>query len=261
MGEFQNKLVVVTGASRGMGLQTARAFLAEGARVVLLARHADKLEAAMQAIETGRDNAAAMVCDLESPPSIEKVFAEIEQKHGSIDILVNNAGAYSESTPWDEISCMQWRGALDLNTLAPYHCTVAAVHSMQAAGKTGCVVNVGSSTALQLKTGRTHYTVSKAAEHTLTQVMAMDLAPHGIRVNMVSPGPTETETIKARLADPAMRPAEEARMKRVPLGRYAAMQDIANAVLFLASKEKAGFLTGVILPVDGGYTLGATKGI
>ncbi len=261
MSEWKNKVVVVTGANRGMGLQIAKSFLAEDAKVVLIGRDEKKLQDGMATIKSGKENAVAMVCNLEDVTSIEKTFADIVQNVGAIDVLVNNAGAYSESAAWDGITPEKWEGALALNTLAPYHCSVAAVHSMQAAQKKGCIVNVGSSTALQFKTGRTHYTVSKVGEHALSQIMAMDLAQMGIRVNMVSPGPTMTETISSRMKDDTLRPLEEERMKKVPLGRYADMQDIANAVMFLASEEKAGFLTGVILPVDGGYTLGVSKGI
>lgn len=255
MSEFDGKVVVVTGASRGIGLQIVKEFAALGARVVMVAGNAANLAAAANLVQAGREKVSPMACQLEDKAAIDALFAQIEQAHGRVDVLVNNAGAYSEKTPWDEVSAEKWQGAYALNTLAPYHCTVAAVHLMQRAGIKGSVVNVGSSTALRLKSGRLHYTVSKAGEHALSCVMALDLAKLGIRVNLVSPGPTATETVQARLQDPKLLPAEEVRMKKIPLGRYASPTDIANAVLFLAS-EKAGFITGAILPVDGGYTIG-----
>lgn len=255
MSEFEGKVVVVTGASRGMGLQTAKEFAALGARVLMVASDTIRLAAAADSVEKNRENVFYAACDLRDKTQVEALFASVEQDLGRVDVLVNNAGAYSEKAPWDGVSDEQWQGAYALNTLAPYHCSVAAAHIMQRAGIKGCIVNVGSSTALRYKTGRTHYTVSKAGEHALSQVLALDLARYGIRVNLVSPGPTATETVQARMDDPTRRPAEEARMKKIPLGRYADTRDIANAVVFLAS-EKAAFITGAVLPVDGGYTIG-----
>jgi NAD(P)-dependent dehydrogenase (short-subunit alcohol dehydrogenase family) len=132
-----------------------------------------------------------------------------------------------------------------------------AVRIMKTHSIAGSIINIGSSTALQLKNGRLHYTVTKSALHTLSRVVALDLAPLMIRVNVVSPGPTATEIVQKRIDDPTQSAMEEERLRKIPLGRYARTRDIANAVMFLSSEE-ASFITGAILPVDGGYTIGET---
>ena len=108
---------------------------------------------------------------------------------------------------------------------------------------------------MRTRAGPTHSAIVKAGEHALSQVVALDLAKYNIRVNTVCPVPTATEQVLARMDDPEKRPAEEARMKKIPMGRYATPQDVANAVVFLASAP-ASFITWAVLPADGGYTIG-----
>lgn len=254
--EFDGKVVVVTGGSQGIGLEIGRQYSKLGATVILVARNSAKLEAAKSTFGTGA-NLSIYACDLSVVTEIEHLFSEIESKFPKVDILVNNMGAFSEKIGWDEIDHELWINAFDTNTLAAYFCMVKASAIMIKNGIKGAIINVGSSTALQLKKGRLHYTVTKSAIHTLSRVTALDLAKHQIRVNVVSPGPTATEVVQKRMDDPSQSGQEEERLKKIPLGRYAKPADIANAVVFLSSSS-AQYITGAILPVDGGYTIGET---
>lgn len=257
MQEWKDKIVLVTGSSLGIGLQIVKEFARRGARTILVARDGARMERALSAIGEGRDNVQGYLCDLGDPDSVSHLFSQLWEEYPRIDVLVNNVGAFSDKLPWNAVDDETWHKCFDLNTLCAYRCSVAVADRLIALGLGGAILNIGSSTALRLKSGRMHYTASKAALHTISQVMALDLAPHGIRVNVVSPGPTATETVQARMEDPAQQEAEAVRLRKVPLGRYAAPTDIANAVLFLVS-EQASYITGAILPVDGGYTIGET---
>ncbi len=258
MGEFEGKVVVVTGASKGIGLQTVKEFAARKARVVLVASNPDHIRTAMDSVREGREYVTGIPCDLSKPEEIQKLSRQVLDTFGTIDIVVSNVGAYSEKVPWDRIDEKTWHDSFSLNTLSSYYCAKYFGDFMIQHHIEGVIVCTGSSTALQYKRGRIHYTVSKSALHTLVQVLALDLARHHIRINVVSPGPTATETVQARMDDPARAEAEKIRLAKIPMGRYAEMSDIANAILFLAS-SKASYITGAILPVDGGYTIGETS--
>lgn len=258
MYDFIDKVVVVTGASRGIGLQTVKEFAKRGAKVVMVSSNEERINNASSTIEDGKDRVCGFCCDLSKREEIKRLFDFVIDKFNRIDILVNNVGAYSEKTPWNEIDEDLWHKSFDLNTLSHYYTAKYFGEFMIDNKINGNIVCVGSSTALQYKKGKLHYTVSKSALHTMVQVLAIDLARYGIRINVVSPGPTMTETVKAWMEDPKQAEAEKERLKKIPLGRYASTKDIANGIMFLASDD-ASFITGAILPVDGGYTLGETN--
>ena len=254
--EFTGKVVLVTGASQGIGLEICRQFSDLGATVISVARNQEKLENAKNSIENN-SRVYPFPCDLSVEAEIEKLFDFVEEKFQRIDVLVNNLGAFSEKTDWNAINYDLWIKTFETNVLSAYFCMVKAAEIMVENQTKGVIINVGSSSALQVKKGRLNYTVSKSALHTMSRVTAMDLAKHQIRVNVVSPGPTATEIVQSRMGDPVQVLQESERLKKIPLGRYAYTSDIANAVVFLSS-SKAEFITGAILPVDGGYTIGET---
>lgn len=254
--EFTGKVVLVTGASQGIGLEICRQFTNLGAKVIMVARNKEKLEMAKNTIKHN-SNAYIYSCDLSVNSEIENLFSYVNEKFQKIDVLVNNLGAFSEKTGWNEIDYDLWIKTFETNVLSAYFCMVKAAEIMVENKTKGVIINVGSSSALQVKKGRLNYTVSKSALHTMSRVTAMDLAKHQIRVNVVSPGPTATEIVQSRMGDPVQVLQESERLKKIPLGRYAYTSDIANAVVFISS-SKAQFITGAILPVDGGYTIGET---
>ncbi|HPR34033.1 MAG TPA: SDR family oxidoreductase [Anaerolineaceae bacterium] len=254
--EFTGKVVLVTGASQGIGLEICRQFSELGATVISVARNEEKLELARNSIKNNT-NVYPYSCDLSVKAEIEKLFDFVEEKFQRIDVLVNNLGAFSEKKDWNEIDYDLWIKTFETNVLSAYFCMVRAAEIMVENKTKGVIINVGSSSALQVKKGRLNYTVSKSALHTMSRVTAMDLAKHQIRVNVVSPGPTATEIVQSRMGDPVQVLQESERLKKIPLGRYASTADIANAVVFMSS-SKADFITGAILPVDGGYTIGET---
>lgn len=254
--EFAGKVVLVTGASQGIGLEICRQFSDLGAKVIPVARNQEKLENAKKSIQNN-SSVFPFACDLSEKAEIEKLFNMVREKFQGVDVLVNNLGAFSEKTEWNVIDYDLWIKTFETNVLSAYFCMVKAAELMVENNVKGAIINIGSSSALQVKKGRLNYTVSKSALHTMSRVAAMDLAKHQIRVNVVSPGPTATELVGSRMINPEQREQEDIRIKKIPLGRYASTADIANAVVFLSS-SKAEFITGAILPVDGGYTIGET---
>ena len=254
--EFAGKVVLVTGASQGIGLEICRQFSDLGATVISVARNQEKLDMAKNSIENN-SNIHPYSCDLSEKSEIDKLFDDIEERFQEIDVLVNNLGAFSDKIAWNEIDYDLWIKTFETNVLSAYFCMVKASEIMIKNKAKGVIINIGSSSALQVKKGRLNYTVTKSALHTMSRVAAMDLAKHQIRVNVVSPGPTATEIVQSRMGDPVQVLQEAERLKKIPLGRYAYTSDIANAVVFMSS-SKAEFITGAILPVDGGYTIGET---
>jgi 3-oxoacyl-[acyl-carrier protein] reductase len=249
-GRFDGQVAIVTGSAWGMGRRHAERLHEEGARVVL----ADiQLELATEVADS-LDSAIAVQCDVSVADDTERVAASALETFGRIDILVNNAGgALFEPKPLDELSEEEWDKVVDVNLKGTWLCTRAVVPAMREAGR-GKIVNIGSISPLLGNPGRAAYAASKGGVVGLTHTMARELGPFGITVNCVAPGLIEIPHPKS-----AYSPAEFERMKArrlevQPVKRLGQMDDVSNAVLFFASAE-SDFVTGQLLPVDGGTVL------
>ncbi|MEV6443107.1 SDR family NAD(P)-dependent oxidoreductase [Amycolatopsis sp. NPDC051716] len=243
---MKTRVVVVTGGASGIGRGVAEGFLAAGDRVVV----ADV--DARAAHDVGREIGAEHVeLDIADPASIEAAAALVADRFGPVDVLVNNAGLAGGGGPLTGLEVEVFDRCLRVNFRGTFLMTRAVGAHMAAAGTRGAIVNISSIGARQPTPGLGHYEATKAAVDALTRSAALELAPHGIRVNAVAPGPVLTPMTAGFAADTAARAAWEA---RIPLGRIAAVEDVVPAVTFLASPA-AGHITGVSLAVDGGQLL------
>jgi NAD(P)-dependent dehydrogenase (short-subunit alcohol dehydrogenase family) len=250
MSDFSGKLVVVTGASRGLGLACAEAFSARGAELVLISRGADELEQAAARVRAGGGRAVAIPCDVTDPAQVQAAFSRIER----CDVLVNNAGG-NRPQPFLEVPLENLDHLLSLNLRSAFLTAQAAARLMarpDASGRPagGVIVNMSSQMGHVGAPNRSVYCMTKHGIEGLTKAMAVELAPLGIRVVSVAPTYIETPMTRPFFEDPAFRADT---LARIPLGRIGQVQEVASTVVFLASAD-AGLVTGTSLLVDGGYT-------
>ena len=243
--KFQDKTVIITGGSRGIGFATAAAFLREGARVVITASRPETAEKAVQELKEQFPKNVIMGIspDLSKLEEVKERFAAIRQELGSIDVLINNAGI-SESTPLASYTEELYDKVMDLNVKGVFNATRAAAEIMEAQGG-GVILNTSSMVSRYGQPAGFAYPTSKFAVDGMTLSLARELGPKGIRVNAVAPGITETDMMKA-----VPKEVIEPLIARIPLRRLGQPEDIANAFVFLASQE-ASYITGVVLRVDG----------
>ncbi|MCC7207954.1 MAG: SDR family oxidoreductase [Anaerolineae bacterium] len=249
---FQSKVVAVTGAALGIGYAAAAAFAREGAAVALVDRDAERAESAVKALADEGLSVIYVQADVSREDDVRQMIDRILARWGRLDVLVNNAGIYAQGdvTATDAAT---WERILAVNLTGAFLCTKYAAQAMIAAGG-GAIVNVASEAGLVGIKGQVAYNVSKAGMIALTRSCAVDLAERAIRVNAVCPGTTDTPLVQAavnRAPDPAeaRRKLEQAR----PMNRLGAPDEIASAILYLASSE-SGYATGAALSIDGGYT-------
>lgn len=251
-GRFEGKTAFVTGGAAGIGREIAKALLAEGARVAICGRAGMSLDRAR------RDQSGDILvleADVGSEHGVKEAIAQVGAAFGRLDVLVNNAGIDSFQDISD-FSRDRFRAVMDVNVASVFTATAAALPLMQSANAPA-VVTIGSIHGTLTTSGRADYVASKSALIGATRALAMDLAPHGVRINLVSPGAIETPMLlrgwakKAPEIDPETLKARAGALH--PSGRIGGPEDVANAVLFLASDE-AGFITGTELMVDGGLS-------
>ena len=239
------KVVLVTGAARGIGLATARRFLAEGWRVALLDIEGDLLKMAVTSLKKS-DDTLALHCDVSDAAAVQVAINTIEKRFSRLDALINNAGV-AAFAPIMETTDADWNRILAVNLTGPFLCTKAAVPLMRAHGG-GAIVNITSISAVRASTLRSAYGTSKAGLAHLTKQLAVELAGAGIRVNGVAPGPVDTAMAKA-VHTPEIRADYH---DAIPLNRYGLEEELAEAIFFLSS-DRASYITGQILAVDGGF--------
>jgi NAD(P)-dependent dehydrogenase (short-subunit alcohol dehydrogenase family) len=244
---FHDAVAVVTGAAAGIGRATALAFAARGARVALIDIDEAGLAATSADVRAQSGVAQAYHCSVADEQAMLEVAAGVERSFGRCDVLVNNAGVLLRGGFAAADAPQQWRSTLDVNLSGAFYASRAFLPLLRA--QAGCIVNVASIHSCVAVENSVAYTASKGGLKQLTQALALELAPMGIRVNAVAPGGIATAMTAVTRADTA---AISKFLERVPLARVGDVADVVNAVQFLAS-DLAAYITGVTLPVDGGY--------
>jgi NAD(P)-dependent dehydrogenase (short-subunit alcohol dehydrogenase family) len=248
---FEDRHVIVTGAGRGIGAATARAFADEGADVLMMARTESEVAAVAESIRGGGGRAWHELGDVSDADDVDRVVAAAEQRWDQrIDVLVNNAGV-DHDCPFLEFPASEWRRVIDINLTGPFLCAQRVARTM-AAGEGGAIVHIASIDAHGADGNQVAYNASKAGLLGLNRTIAMELAGRGIRSTVVNPGYVATALTRAYVGD-EMYEYMTGRFARVPQGRMATPEEIAAAVLFLASDD-ARHITGTELTVDGGTT-------
>jgi NAD(P)-dependent dehydrogenase (short-subunit alcohol dehydrogenase family) len=243
---LENRIALVTGGASGLGLATATAFVREGATVVI---NDLRLDAAKDAAAALGDKHFAVGGDVSSEEAVNAMVKETLDRFGRIDILVNNAGMPDNFTPTVDQTLDHWQRLIDVHLTGTYLMSKTVAPSM-IAQKSGVILNLNSIAGLMGLPVRTAYSAAKAGIGMLTQVLGCEWGPHNVRVNAVAPGYMMTPLTEKLIAEGKI---DENRIRRrTPMGKMGGSDDIAEAMVFLAS-DKAKFITAITLPVDGGY--------
>lgn len=245
---FSEKVVVITGAARGIGRATADLLAQEGAHTVICDLDSDAVESAVDQITSAGHPAFGVVGDVRHRDTVRANVDQIMAEYGRIDVLVNNAGG-QKTIPAEDLSEEQWRRELDVVLSGTFFWSQAVGVASMIPRRTGAIVNVGSGAGLAAIPDSVSYVAAKHAVVGLTKALAVDWAQYGIRVNCVCPGFTWTELAR-RIASANPELLAE-RVRRIPLGHGAQPEDIARAIVFFAS-DRAREISGTVLPVDGG---------
>jgi len=241
MTSMPKPVAVVTGAARGIGLATTRQFLDAGWRVAMVDRDEDELMAVVKTCQ----GAEAFLADVSSESDVAEMTRSVLDWGGGVGVLVNNAGV-ADFGPIEEMDFARWRRVMATNLDGVFLCSQAMIHALKESR--GSIVNIASISGLRASTLRVAYGTSKAAVIQLTLQQAAELGEYGIRANCVAPGPVRTKLAMAVHTQDIIDAYHDA----IPLNRYGSEDEIASAIVFLAS-EKASYITGQTLAADGGF--------
>ncbi|SEB88825.1 SDR family oxidoreductase [Streptomyces sp. TLI_105] len=251
-GRFAGRTYLVTGGGSGIGRAIALALAAAGARVTVAGRTPQRLDETVALIEKAGGEALAVPTDVRDPEAVDALVAAAVERFGRLDGLVNNA-AGNFVVPGIDLSPGGWRAVVDIVLNGSYYCTRAVARRLREQGTGGSILSVIATYAWHGHPGTVHSAAAKAGVLAMTRTLAVELAPLGIRLNCIAPGPTETEGAGAALW--ATDEAREEVLATVPAGRFADPAEVAEASLFLLG-DGASYLTGECLTVDGGQWLG-----
>lgn len=247
MFSLTDKVAVVTGASQGIGRETALALAQAGAKVAVAARNEEKLAALVNEIAAAGGEAFAVKMDVADAEQVKVGFKQVLEKFGRLDILVNNAAVTRDGLAM-RMKKDDWDAVLQTNLTGAHLCIQQALPVMMKA-RAGRIINIASVVAQMGNSGQANYVAAKAGLIGLTKAIAMEIASRGITVNAVAPGFIETP-----MTDVLPEQVKEKLKERIPLGRMGSSRDVAAAIVFLASDE-AGYITGHVLNVNGGMHL------
>ena len=252
---FENKTVIISGGGSGIGLQVAKQFFAKGANVVINGRNNDKLKEAARSIDASETRVIAHAGDISNPATAKALVAKATQIFGGVDILINNAGIFAPK-PFLEQTEEEYDQFVDIILKGKFFLAQEAAKAMQARGG-GAIVQTGSLWALQAigATPSAAYSAANAGVHQLVKNLAIELADSNIRINAVAPAVVETPVYNTFMTEEQVAETLPGFNAFHPLGRNGQPKDVADAILFLASPE-ASWITGTVLPVDGGVTAG-----
>ena len=251
---FDGKVVAVTGGGSGIGKETAAHFIAEGAFVAINGRDRGKLEAAAREVDPTGRKIAISAGDIADPATGVALVDAAVSRFGKLDVLVNNAGVFNPK-PFLELTEKDYDWYMDTILKGKFFTAQAAAKAMREKG--GAIVQTGSMWAIQAvgATPSAAYSAANAGVHAMVRNLAIELAPYGIRINAVAPAVVETTVYNTFMSDEQVKETLPTFNAFHPLGRNGQPRDVAEAILFLAS-EHASWITGTVLPVDGGVTAG-----
>lgn len=245
--KFQNKVAIVTGAGRNVGEAISAALVAEGASVAMVDNNNDRLQSALgRVVGSGSGKALPFLCDVSSSSEVQDMVSQVVDCFGKVHLLVNNVAVTDRGVTVLDLAEEEWDRVLDITLKSVFLCTKYAGRQIVSQGEGGAIVNIGSTSGYHARGNATAYSAAKAGTLHVTKSIALQLGPHNIRVNSVSPN---------KVGSPVgMDEEPPGRPRKNVMGRGAVPDDIAKAVCFLLSDE-ASFITGIDLLVDGGATV------